>query len=405
MWNGNVKSAITALRQSKWRSLLTMMGIIIGVSSVVTVVSLGEGLKHQIVGQINHLDSRVITVRSGKLVSGSTGNSLNLLGFFSASTLTDKDVAAIAKLPSVQNVAPVDFVTNSAKAGGKQLDNLYVIGTSPQLPTLLNQSVDYGEFFSGDQDQQNFAVIGANVATGLFGELNPVGHTITISGTDFVVGGVLAPSSGGLLSIAETDFNSAVFIPVSVASGLTNGHSNLMQILVSSRAADPSGAVSDIQRALNTTHNGTGDFTVLKQDQLFGLTSSVLNIFTAFISGIAAVSLLVGGIGIMDIMLVSISERTREIGVRKAIGATNRQVLNQFLVEGLALTLVGGMIGIIISLLVNLGLRADTNLQPVITVPIMVLAVGVCVLVGLIFSVIPAIKAAHKNPIDALRGE
>ncbi len=405
MWNGNVKSAITALRQSKWRSLLTMMGIIIGVSSVVTVVSLGEGLKQQIVGQINSLGSNVITVRSGKLVSGSTENSLNLLGFFSASTLTNKDVSAVSKLPSVQSVVPIDFVTNSAKTGGHEMDNLYVIGTSPDLPILLNQKVNYGDFFDDSQTGQNFAVIGSNVATRLFGELNPVGHSLVISGVNFTVEGVLAPSPGGLLSIAETDFNSAVFIPTTVANGLANGHTDLLQILAQSRGSDLNGTVSDIQNALNQTHNGADDFTVLKQDQLLGLTSGVLNIFTAFISGIAAISLLVGGIGIMDIMLVSISERTREIGIRKAIGATNRQILNQFLVEGLALTLAGGFIGIILSLLINLGLRADTNLQPEITVWVMVLAVGVSVIVGIFFSVIPAFKAARKNPIDALRGE
>lgn len=407
MWNGNVKSAITNLRQSKWRSLLTMMGIIIGVSSVVTVVSLGEGLKHQIVGQINQLGSNVITVRSGKLVSASsTGTgSLNLLAFLSVSTLTTKDVDAIAKVPRVQSVVPMDFVTNSAKANGKQLDNLYVVGTSPSLPSALNRTVDYGDFFTTDQTGQNYAVIGPTVAQQLFGELNPVGQSLTIAGNSFLVGGVLAPSSGGLLSIAETDFNSSIFIPLPIAVGLSHGQTNLLQILAKSKTSDLDGTVSAVNRTLNQTHHGADDFSVLKQYELLNLTSGVLDIFTAFISGIAAISLLVGGIGIMDIMLVSISERTREIGIRKAVGATNRQILNQFLVEGLALTLAGGLIGIILSLIINGVLRIETNLNPVITVPVMVLAVGVSVLVGVIFSVIPAFKAARKNPIDALRGE
>jgi len=406
MWNGNVKSAITALRQSKWRSLLTMMGIIIGVSSVVTVVSLGEGLKHQIVGQIDRLGSNVITVRSGKLVSGSSsGANLNLLAFLSASTLTNDDVNALAKVPSVASVVPMDFLTNTATAEGKELDNVYVLGTSADMPAVLNQKVQYGNFFGGDETTQNYAIIGTDVAQRLFGELNPVGHSLTISGTNFLVRGVLAPSGSGLLSIAETDFNSSIFIPDSVASGLSNGHTNLLQILLKSKNSNLDATVADATAALNGTHHGVHDFSVLKQAELLNLTSGVLDIFTAFISGIAAISLLVGGIGIMDIMLVSVSERTREIGVRKAIGATNRQILNQFLVEGLALTLAGGAIGILLSLLINVGLRVDTDLHPVITIPIMVLAVGVSVGVGVIFSVIPALKAARKNPIDALRGE
>ncbi len=406
MWNGNVKSAVMALRQSKWRSLLTMMGIIIGVTSVVTVVSLGEGLKKQIVGHINNLGSNVITIRSGKLVDNGKGASnLNLLGFFNASTLTNDDVNSVGKVAGVDNVVPMDFVTNSASSGGNEMDNIFVLGTSPDMASVLNQKLDYGDFFDATQSQQNYAVIGSNIATQLFGELNPVGSSLSIDGTNFVVGGVLAPSSGGLLSIAETDFNSSVFIPLSVANGLTTGHSNILQILVKSKEGQLDTAVAGINSALTKSHGGVHNFSVLKQYELLNLASGVLNVFTAFISGIAAISLLVGGIGIMDIMLVSVSERTREIGIRKAIGATNRQILNQFLVEGLMLTVIGGLIGIVVSLLVHSFIVVDTNLNSSITVPIMALAVGVSVAVGLLFSVIPAFKAARKNPIDALRGE
>ncbi|MBI5906635.1 ABC transporter permease [Candidatus Saccharibacteria bacterium] len=405
MWSGNFKGAIGSLRANKGRSLLTMLGIIIGISSVVTVVSLGEGLKSQVTGQINQLGSNVITIRSGKLVGNGSGISgINLLAFLSTSTLTDKDVQAISKLPSVNSVVPLDFVGSSASSDKRQLDNIFVVGTSSKMADLLHKKVAYGSFFESD-DSTNKVVIGSSIAEELFGELNPVGHSLKVSGATFVVQGVLEPSSGGLLSVAQTDFNSAVFMPLKNARSLTNGRTNILQILAKSNSDQLDIAVNDIFAALQKTHDGQTDFTVLKQYELLGIAGNIVNTITRFISGIAAISLLVGGIGIMDIMLVSVSERTREIGVRKAIGATNRQILNQFLIEGLALTLGGGIIGVIVSLIINGLLRIYTSLQPAVTIQIFVIAVGVSMAVGIIFSVTPALKAARKNPIDALRNE
>ncbi|HXY17830.1 MAG TPA: ABC transporter permease, partial [Candidatus Nitrosopolaris sp.] len=384
MWVGNFKQAVRSLGRAKARSFFTMLGIIIGISSVVTVVSLGEGLKQQIVGQINHLGRDVITVRSGKLVNGG-GNgisSLNLLAFLGASTLTARDAETISQLPSVSAVAPMDFVTSSAKAGGKELDNLFIIGTSPDASEVLPETVEYGNFFNNDSSGQNFAVIGTDVALQLFGEINPVGHSLMISGQNFVVSGVLARSSGSLLSVAETDFNSAILIPLTPAEQLASGQTNILQILVKAKDANNLDAtVSDVNSALLKNHQGQQNFTVLKQYELLHIAGGVINQLTAFISGIAAISLLVGGIGIMDIMLVSVSERNREIGIRKAIGATNRQILNHFLVEGLVLSIGGGIFGVVASLIVFAILRIYTNLNPVITVPIMILAVGVSVIV------------------------
>lgn len=409
MWSGNFKTAFSYLRLYKWRSLLTMLGIIIGITSVVTVVSLGEGLKNQVVGQINHLGSDVLTVRSGRLVRDQAGTSLtnlNLLAFLNSSTLTAKDIDAIKNLATVSEVAPLDFLTGSVSANGNQVDNIFVMGTSPDLLDLIRQNVQYGNFLDTSPDNQNTVVIGRSIAKQLFNEANAVGETVNISGQSFIVRGVLAQSSGGLLSIGETDFNSVIFMNFSMARALGSGQTNIVQILARAKdSKDINTTISDIHQALLASHSGQEDFSVLKQAELLALLTGLVNTLTGFISAIAAISLLVGGIGIMDIMLVSISERTREIGVRKAIGATNRQILNQFLTEGLVLTVVGGLIGVILSLLINLMLRLYTNLHPVINVPIILLAVGVSIAVGLIFSVIPALKAARKDPIVALRGE
>lgn len=407
MLNGNYKTAIQNLRQSKWRTTFTMLGIIIGITSVVTVVSLGEGLKRQIVGQIDQLGSDVLTIRPGKLLSkNGNATSLNLYAFLAPSTLTSKDITTLRGSSFVDTITPVEFISNSASSDKGRFDDLFVAGTTPNFAATLNQKVVYGDFFSDDDETSNSAVIGQDVALRMFGVLNPVGETIRVMGQDFNVHGVLAPSPGGLLSAAQADYNSAVFLPTTAAETLTSGRANILQILVRiKKGADVDQAVGSISNSLAKNHGGSGDFTVLKQNQLLGVSSQVLNTVTNFVSSIAAISLLVGGIGIMNIMLVSVSERTREIGIRKAIGATNRQILRQFLTEGLVLTIGAGIIGVITSLVISLLLRLYTDWEPRISVPIMLLAVGVSVAAGIIFSLVPALKAARKDPITALRGE
>ncbi|MEX1995290.1 MAG: ABC transporter permease [Candidatus Saccharimonadales bacterium] len=381
-----------------------MLGIIIGITSVVTVVSLGEGLKHQMVGHIDRLGSDVITVRTGQLTDDNNG--LNLLAFLSPSILTPADVSAIEQLPSVRDVVPIQFVTSSARSENVALNNIFVIGTSSSLDDVLREDLSYGSFFSAGSQYQTSAVIGTDIAHKLFKELNPVGQSVRVLGQEFVVQGVLKPSQGGLLSVAQVNFNSAVFIPSSAATALTGGQTNILQILARSTHTERvDSAVNDIRQVLTINHQEQGEFTVLKQEELLGVASNMVDDITRFVSGIAAISLLVGGIGIMDIMLVSVSERTREIGIRKAVGATNRQILGQFLTEGLLLAVLGGLIGIICSLLIFASLRLYTDLYPVLTVPIMAAAVGVAVAVGIIFSVAPALKAARKDPIIALRNE
>jgi putative ABC transport system permease protein len=406
--SGSVKTAIASIRESRWRSFFTMLGIIIGVTSVVTIASLGEGLKQQISGQINQLGSDVVSVRSGKLVNrGQTGsiNGVNLLAFLNTSTLTNDDITTLEKLKTVDAVVPINFVTSSAKSDSGSSDNLFVVGTNYKMADVLHRKVEFGSFFDEDSSDKNVAVIGANVAHSLFGELNPVGQTIHIRGSDFIVHGILQPTSGGLASVAETDFNSAVFIPQLAALDLSNNKTNILQILIKSKPGQLDQTLSDSRKVLLKNHSNQDDFTVLKQTELLNIAGSTVGSVTRFISAIAAVSLLVGGISIMDIMWVSVTERTREIGIRKAIGATNQQILNQFLVEGSLLSVLGGIIGIVVSLIINGLLRLYTSLHPAITIPIMVLAVVISVSVGIIFSVAPALKAARKRPIDALRGE
>lgn len=402
MWSGNFRNALSALRQSKWRSTFTMLGIIIGISSVVTIVSLGEGLKHQLAGQVNNLGADVLTVRPGKLID--SGHNLNLFSLFSASTLTSADVDSLNKLPVVAETAPIDFVTSSVQTDTTNLDNVFVAGTSDQLPDFLKLKILFGGWFPQDDSNQAVAIIGINLAHELFKDSNAIGHSIVINGQTFIVHGVLEPVHNGLLSIAQGDINNSAFIPFDTAKGLNHDNTNLLQVFVRGKGSQDT-TISAVSTALAKNHGGHRDFSVLKQDELLEVTNRVLNTATGFIGAIAAISLIVGGIGIMDVMLVSVSERTREIGIRKAIGATSRQILNQFLIEGLVLTIGGGIIGILVSLAINGLLRLYTSWQPVIDIPVLILAVLLLMAVGLIFSVAPALKAARKDPIAALRGD
>jgi putative ABC transport system permease protein len=407
MFTGDIKTAVQTLRASRWRTNFTMLGIIIGITSVVTIVSLGEGLKHQIVTQVNQLGSDVLTVRPGKLLTkNGSASGLNLYALLTPSTLTPRDVASIQDSGLVSSVTPIEFVTTSASGDSGELNDLFVAGTTSNFGQTLRQQIAYGSFFSNDEESVDTAVIGNDVATRLFGELNPVGETIHIMGQDFTIHGVLAPTQGGLASDIQADYNSSVFIPTLSAQRLTSGRANILQILAKvNKGTNLDQAAASINRIVLRDHGGSNDFTVLKPNQLLGVSSQVINTVTKFVSAIAAISLIVGGIGIMNIMLVSVTERTREIGIRKAIGATNRQILRQFLLEGFVLTIGAGILGVIVSLLINLLLRLYTSWKPVVSVPLLLIAVGVSVASGIIFSLIPAIKAARKDPITALRGE
>jgi putative ABC transport system permease protein len=406
MFTGHVKAAWGNLRASRFRTYLTMLGIVIGVSSVITVVGLGEGLKHQVTGQVSHLGNNVLTVRPGTLISGSGDNqNVNLLAFLSASTLTDGDVNSLDQLGSLNEVVPVNFVTSSAKSDNLQLDNVSVIGSRGGLADLFDLKTKYGDFLNDSAGGAKVAVVGSDLANKYFTELNPIGNTITIGGQTFVVKAVLEQTSTGALAASQINFNSAIIIPYDVSKDIAGGKTNILQILAQTKdSTTTTKAVTDIHDVMVKDHGGAEDFTVLKSQQLLKLVNGVIGNATNFITAIAAISLIVAGIGIMNIMLASVAERTREIGIRKAIGATDRQILAQFFAEGLVLSVFGGLLGILVAVIASEILRLYTNLHPVINVYVVALAVAVSISIGIAFSIIPAVKASRKEPIDALRG-
>lgn len=407
---GYIKLARSSMRTSRWRSLLTMLGIIIGIVSVVTTVSIGEGVKQQVLDQINQRGEDLITVLPGKPLErdGFTYiKSLNPVSAQSAIVFTEADYRLVKDAPSVALTAPFGYVSGDVKTREKEYNQAQIIATSGDLPQVLNQKIEYGSFFAdGSSGTTNGAVIGRTVAEQLFGENVPLGQEFTIRGTRFIVRGIFEEFSDTSPLLPLNNYDNAIFIPYNLGQELMSGNLQIYQMLA--KPTDPEatlGTIADIQKVLAQSRGSQDDFTVLRQSDNLLLAEDVLNMLTSLIAGVAAISLLVGGIGIMNIMLVSVTERTREIGIRKAVGATNRQILYQFMTEAAVLSFAGGVFGVLFSLLANFLLRITTDLKPVVTFEVVLVATAVSFAVGIIFGMAPAAIAARKDPIDSLRYE
>ncbi len=383
-----------------------MSGVIIGVTSVITVVSIAQGVKQQVKGQINKLGQDLITVRATPVGVGASGSQgLGVLATFNVvNALPAADYTRVSRVSGVASAVPLSLLDGQIKGDQVIADNV-VIGTTDQLPDALNQPLAYGVFFTTDEADTNVAVLGQRAAQRIFSENVPLGRSFSFRGEQFIVRGVFDAFDATPLSGAA-DLNDAVFIPYDIAGRLSQNAVPLFEVLA--RPSDPKQvdrAVKAIDSQLLKAHGGQHDFTVQKPAQSLAASNTILDLLTKLVAGMAAISLLVGGVGIMNVMLVSVTERMHEIGIRKAVGATNRQVLNQFLVEATVLSVVGGLFGILAAGIIDIVLRIFTSLQPIISWQIVLLAVGISVVIGMVFGSAPAIKAARRQPIDALRNE
>lgn len=405
---GHFKAGWDSVRNAKLRSFWTMLGIIIGVTSVITVLGIGQGVERQVTGQIHRLGSDLIVVRPAEIHPGSgSGNAATGLisGTALGAPIRQKDISTVSDVKGVGASSPVTIVTGKVTGDTGTYNDGFVIGATGDLPNLLNQSVAYGGFFEPDDNGGNAAVLGQHAADTMFNADVPLGHTFQFHGQTFVVRGIF--NSFNTSPIGEgADFNNAIFIPNDTAEQLTNGAAPIYEILAKpSNPKQTPQVASAVRRALDQSHGGQSNLAVLQGSQNLATSQDIVSLLTKLVGGVAAISLLVGGIGIMNVMLVSVAERTHEIGIRKAIGATNSQILSQFMIEATLLSLGGGIIGVILACLIDVALRLTTNLQPVITWQTIVLGAGVSLIAGIVFGTIPAVKAARRDPIEALRSE
>ncbi|RPI77789.1 MAG: FtsX-like permease family protein [Desulfobacteraceae bacterium] len=399
-WEG-FKISIEALRLNRVRSALTMLGIIIGVMAVILLVAIGQGAKDYITKELRGLGTNLLIVTPGK--TATKGGFHPPMSGTVRKLIYDDALAIKRRCSKVNDTAPVVMGTGKVKYFNLSRDAM-ILGVTPEFETVRNLHVEIGSFVKPeDVDLKNrVVVLGRKVKTELFGEANPLGKMVTISDARYRVIGIMEKKGMSL----GFDIDDLVFIPVKSAQELFNIDS-LIEIIVSvNRAEDLDKATEQIREVLIKRHNKKEDFTIISQEAMLSTMNTILNVMTSVLGGIAAISLIVGGIGIMNIMLVSVRERTREIGIRKAVGARNRDILAQFLMESIALSVAGGMIGIILGIGGALAFKYATEYIPAqVTVWSIVLAFGFSAGVGIFFGVYPARKASLLDPIQALRFE
>ncbi len=397
--------ALKALARNKLRTALTMLGMIIGVSAVITLVALGNGAQVRIEEQIRSGGTNLVTVMAGNFTMGGVRG-----GVGASSSLKIEDVEAIKKeIPSIQYIAP-GVNTRAQVIAGNQNWSTRLEGTDVDFPLIREWPVRYGAFF-GTQDvsgASKVAVLGKTVSDQLFGpDVDPTGQMIRIRNQPFKVIGVMGTKGQAAMGNDQDD---TIFAPYTTVQKRLQGQQNIQNITISASSAD---AVSDVADAvavlMRSQHKlisgDPDDFTVRTQEEIADIRTAFIETFTNLLAGIAAVSLLVGGIGIMNIMLVSVTERTREIGIRMAIGAKGRDVLMQFLVEAVVVSMIGGGTGIALGFAFAEAATRIWDYPTQVSMDAIALAFGFSAMIGIFFGFYPARKAAALDPIAALRYE
>ena len=398
------KLARTAIKENRTRSFLTCLGIAIGVASIILILSLMGSISNLVKSEVNEIGADLIVVRPATSKDTMTDivDELTSANSFQKSSLALTDVKAIQGVNGVSAVAPIAISTNTVTSDKNTFSSVPVLGTTPDFIKIEPLTIRYGSFLGG-QSEARSVVLGHTLSLALFNTINStVGQTITIMGEKFMVVGVLDEVNKSI-NFDNVDFDNALIMDAGALDKLT-GSTQIQQINIKAANTESLPQISSsIQQAIADQKFGDQNFSVSYGDQITHPASSLFMIVSGMLTLVAAISLIVGGIGVMNIMLVSVSERNHEIGVRKAVGASSRNILMQFLFEALILSLLGGILGLILGYCLAFVLSAFTPFAPFISWEIVLITFLTTLAVGILFGIYPALKAAAKDPISSLK--
>lgn len=399
----NIENALESLRANRLQTFLTMLGVMIGISSVVIIFSLSGGVSSMISNQIMSEGGALAVIRPKELTANNKNviTSLATSRAFTQSSIKNEDLGLISKAKDVSAVAPLANFSAKVKGDGEE-KYANLLATSPNLDQTTSLKVREGQFIA-ESANANTVVIGDQMAINLFGTTQALGKEISMKGEKFIVIGVLAHQSSPI-NFSNVDFNNTAIIPYVTAKRIIGENLQIQQVNIRVKSVNKLSQVQkEIENGILKNHNGEQDFEVLTGKNISHPSDKFIELSTVILAIVASVSLVVGGIGIMNIMLVNVSERTREIGIRKALGANNRHILFQFLTESMIISLSGGFFGYLIGYAFSFGVSMFLPFSPIISWQIAVLVCGVSVIVGVIFGLYPAFRAARKDPIVSLR--
>ncbi len=399
----NTTHALQALRQNWVRSLLTMSGITVGMLAVVTLVAILQGVKVEVQREVEGLGANIIIIVPGKLDDSGMPNPMAMIG---VSPFTQRDIEALRKVPGVDKLAPVLFVSGTIEGAKNKAVSGLVVGTNSEGVDMNPTPLQEGRRFLQSDLDLNVCILGAKQKEELFGKVSALGKQVGVNGKQWRVIGVLQkPGTDGGLGNSMLGLSEIVYLPErAVRRELTGWQMNRI-VLTTDYAHPAETMIQSLNSTMLKVHNGREVYGIITQKKGLALVVRLVSMAQALLVLIAAISLFVAGVGIMNIMLVTVTERTREIGIRKTVGAKRKDIFLQFLVEAVVLALLGGLLGLILSQGICSLIAKFSPLTPILSLPVVLMGLALCLTVGTLFGVAPAVRASRLNPIDALRYE
>jgi ABC-type antimicrobial peptide transport system permease subunit len=397
------QNAYHSLKSTRVRTFLTVLGVAIGVASVTTILSLSSGVAQVVSRQVDAIGGNIAVVRPGvNSKGGDLFSNPTIDRTYTASTLTEQDLEDIEKIENVEATAPLMMVPGSLKAKDTTVNDGTIIATTPPLEAIADLSVADGQFIDAVTNRDT-AVIGNQLSIDLFGTDQSIGQRLSVRGQTFTVIGILKRTDNPI-NYNNVNFDRSVIISLESGKSFHQGVAEIQQINIRANSPEQlSSVISTVNDRLKQNHLGENDFTILSGKQVAEPSNRFFIALTGVMSVIAAISLVVGGIGIMNIMLVGVAERTREIGLRKAVGASHGNIVWQFLVEALIMSLMGGLLGYVAGYIIAFIASAFLTFTPAFTWQIALAAFVISVVIGTLFGIYPALRAARKNAIESLR--